>query len=89
MRLRTAPRPLARSRRAALISSRSRAEVAIVEDARGSDREGLVESIHRRRDEVEARLVLDDGAPAIAVLAPDDADWLEIEQGDIVFVAVA
>jgi hypothetical protein len=64
-------------------------EVAIAQQRGSSDREGLIESLHRRRDGVEARIVLDDGSPAIAVLPRDDADWLEIERGDIVFVTLA
>jgi hypothetical protein len=60
--------------------------VTIVEHG---ERQGLIESLHRRRHEVDARIVLDDGAPALAVLACDDADWLEIQQGDIVFVEPA
>ena len=64
-------------------------QVAIAQERGSSDREGLIESMNRRRSEVEARIVLDDGTAAVAVLPHDDADWLEIERGDIVFVTLA
>jgi hypothetical protein len=48
--------------------------------------EGMIERIERRGDCVEISLLLDDGSSAAATLAQDEASWLELETGDIVFV---
>jgi hypothetical protein len=71
------------------VSATRRVPVTIVEQGRPGDREALIESIHRRSQVVEARLTLDDGVRALAVLSCDEADWLEIERGGIVFVKAA
>ena len=56
-------------------------------DTRGPEPlEGWIERIDAQPWRVDVDLLLADGAPAEACLAPDDAAWLDLRVGDIVAV---
>lgn len=58
--------------------------VMILDPRERGEREAVIERIRRRARRVDVRLTLDDGMAAEACLEPDDADWMELREGDIV-----
>jgi hypothetical protein len=46
--------------------------------------EAWILGMHRSRDRVKLRLLTSDGRLAERVVAPEDADWLELAPGQIV-----
>ena len=60
--------------------------VLIIGHARHGDAEGVIDHVRRLADRVEASVLLSDGRQAIARVAIDEWDWLELRAGDIVSV---
>jgi sulfate transport system ATP-binding protein len=62
-------------------------DVALGHEPNGSTQEAQVERIVRLGFEIRVELVRDDGARLCAQLTRDEADELELAQGDIVYVS--
>ena len=62
--------------------------VAILDQREPGPREGWIERVQWHAQRVDVELVLDDGAAAEACLVPEDAGWLELRTGEIVWVDV-
>jgi hypothetical protein len=62
--------------------------VTILDQREAGPREGLIELLQRQTRRVDVALVLDDGTRAEACLTPPEAEWLELGEGQIVWVDV-
>jgi hypothetical protein len=62
------------------------APVMILDQREPGPREGWIEDLRFGEGRVDVALTLEDGRPAEACLTPDDAQWLELRTGQIVWV---
>ncbi|HYB31200.1 MAG TPA: hypothetical protein VEF89_31710 [Solirubrobacteraceae bacterium] len=60
--------------------------VVIAGEDRGSETEGVIETVRRVGAEVDVRVLLSDGGTGVARLEAFEWDWLELRVGDIVAV---